>query len=80
MAEDGRHLWSSPGPASLLNQSQLLKQTAEDHVTMTPDYLHTWRLHNLSRQPLPVLHLPDIKKVLPYVQMFQVEAIASWAQ
>ena len=46
-----------------------LKQVAQDHVQVGFEYLQRRRLHNLSGQPVPVLHHPQRDEVLLHVQM-----------
>lgn len=50
--EAGKHLWRLFSPTALLKQSQL-QQIAQDCVQLSSEYLHGWRLHNLSRQSVP---------------------------
>ena len=59
----GRDLcWSSsPNP--------LPKQAAQDLMQAGFEYLQRRRSHNLSGQPVPVLHHPQSKEVFPHVQM-----------
>jgi len=66
-AELGRDFWRSSGPATLLRQGHL-EQAAQHHVQASLEYLQEWALHNLSRQPAPVLSRPHSKKVFPAVQ------------
>jgi len=53
MAEVGRDLWRSSGPSTLFKESNL-DAVVQDHV-QTAFGLQGWRLHNLPRQPVPVL-------------------------
>ena len=59
----GRDLCGSSSPTPLPNQ------TAQDLVQAGLEYLQRRRLHNLPRQPVPVLRHPQREEVLPHVQM-----------
>ena len=62
----GRDLWGSSSPTRLPKQGHL-QQAAQDCVQAGFEYLQR-RLHNLSGQPVPVLHHPQSEEVLPHVQ------------
>ena len=62
-----RDLWGSSSPTPLTKQGHL-EQAAQDHVQAGFEYLQRRRLHNLSGQPVPVLHHPQSEEVLPPVQ------------
>jgi len=64
----GRDLRGSSSPTLLLKQGHL-QQTAQDCVQAGLEYLQRRRLHNLPRQPVPVLRHPQREEVLPHVQM-----------
>jgi len=64
----GRDLWGSPSSTSLPKQGHL-DQVAQDLVQVGFEYLQRRRLHNLPGQPVPVLHHPQSKEVLPCLQM-----------
>ena len=64
----GRDLWGSSSPTDLPQQGHL-EQAAQDLVQAGFEHLQRRRLHNLSRQPVPVLCHPQSKEVLPRVQM-----------
>jgi len=63
-----RDLWGSSDPTPLPKQDHLEK-AAQDLVQVGLEYLQRRRLHNLSGQPVPVLHHPQSEEVLPHVQM-----------
>jgi len=81
MAEVGKDLWRSPGPPSLLKQDHL-QPAAQDHVHTAFEHLQSWRLHNLSGQPVPCLVTLTVKKIFPDVQtdppVFHFVTIASY--
>ena len=64
----------------LLKQGHL-EPAAQEHIQTASEYLQGWRIHNLPRQPVPVLDHPHSDKVFPHVQreppMFQFVPIAS---
>jgi len=62
-----RDLWGSSSPTSLISQGDL-KQAAQDRVQAGFEDLQRRRLHNPSRHPVPVLHHPQSKAVLPQVK------------
>jgi len=64
----GRDLWGSSSPIPLPKQVHL-EQTAQDLVQVGFEYLQRRRIHNLSGEPVPVLHHPQSEEVLPHVQM-----------
>jgi len=61
-AEVGKDVWSLSGPT--LIQAEHLQQGAQYHIQMDFDYLRE-RFHRLSGQPVPALHHPHSKEVLP---------------
>ena len=67
MSGVGRDLCGSSSPTPLPKQGHL-QQAAEDLVQAGLEYLQRRRLHNLPRQPVPVLHHPQREEVLPHVQ------------
>jgi len=62
----GRDLWRSLSPTPLPKQGHL-QQSARDLVQAGLQYLQRRRLHNPSRQPVPVLRHPQREEVLPHV-------------
>lgn len=48
-------------------QGHLPWLAAQGHVQMAFEYLHSWRLHSLSGQPVPMPSHPYSQKVLPDV-------------
>ena len=64
----GKDLWRSSSPTLLPKQGQL-EQAAQDHVQVGLEYLLRRRLHNPSRQPLPVLCHCQSEEVLPHLQL-----------
>jgi len=62
MVEVGRDLCGSSSPTPLLKQD-CLKQAAQDLVQAGLEYLQRRRLHNLSGQPVLVLHHPQSEEV-----------------
>ena len=64
----GRDLCGSFSTTHLPKQGHL-QQAAQDLVQVGLEYLRRRRLHNLSGQPVPVLHHPQREEVLPHVQM-----------
>ena len=64
----GRDLCGSSSPIPLPKQSHP-EQAAQDLVQAGFEYLRRRRLHNLSGQPVPVLHHPQSEEVLPHVQL-----------
>jgi len=64
----GRDLCRSYSPTPLPKQGHL-QQAAQDHIYVGFEYLQIRRLHNLSGQPVPVLHHPQSKQVLLHVQL-----------
>jgi len=64
----GRDLWGSSSPTPLPKQGHL-QQAAQDLIQTGFEYLQRRRFHNPSGQPVPVLHHPQSKEVLPHVQM-----------
>jgi len=64
----GRDLWALSCPIPLPKQCHL-EQATQDHVQVGLEYLQRRRLHNLSGQPVPVLHHPQSEEVLPHTQM-----------
>lgn len=67
LVEVGRGLSRSPGSTPLLKQGHQ-KPVPQDHVQVAFEYLQGWRLHHLTRQPMPVLSHPQYKKVFPDLQ------------
>jgi len=63
----GRDLWGSSRPTPMPKQGHL-QQAAQDLVQAGLEYLQRGRIHNLSGQPVPVLHHPQSEEVLPHVQ------------
>lgn len=67
-------------PTPLIEQAYLAPVT-QDHVQLGFEYLQGWRVHSLSRQPVPVLSHPDGKKMLRDVHrrppVFHFVSIAS---
>ena len=63
-----RDLWGSPSPTPLPKQGHL-QQTAQDLVQAGFEYVQRRRIHNLPRQPVPMLHHPQSKEVPLRVQM-----------
>ena len=63
----GRDLCGSSSPTPLGKQGHL-EQAAQDHVQAGFEYLQR-RLPSPSGQPVPGLHYPQSKEVLPHVQM-----------
>jgi len=63
----GRDLCGSSSPPSLPKQGHL-EQAAQDLVHADLEYLQSRRIHNLPRQPVPVLRHPQREEVLPRVQ------------
>jgi len=63
----GKDLCGSSSPTPLPKQGHL-QQAAQDRVQADFEYLQRRRLHNLPGQPVPVLHHPQRKQVLPHVQ------------
>jgi len=61
----GRDLWGPPIPTPLPKQGHL-QQAAQDCAQAGFEYLQRKRLHNPSGQPVPVLHHPQSKEVLPH--------------
>jgi len=59
--------WGSSSTTPLPKQG-LLQQAAQDLVQAGLEYLQRRRFHNLSGQPVPVLHHPHREEVLPHVQ------------
>ena len=59
----GRDLCGSSSPTPLPKQGHV-EQVAQDLIQVGSEYLHRRRIHNLSGQPVPVLHHPQ-SKVLP---------------
>lgn len=51
MFEAGWDFWRASGSNLLLKQGPL-ETVAQDHVQMAVEYVHGWRLHNLSGQPV----------------------------
>lgn len=72
----------SPNPTSLRKQCWL-QHFAQHHIQSGFEYLHIYRLHNLSQQPVPLCGHLYSKKVSSCVQMeylwFSFVCIASWA-
>jgi len=64
----GRDLCGSSSPTPLLKQGHL-QQAVEDFVQVGLEYLQRRRIHNLSGQPVPVLHHPQNEEDLPHVQL-----------
>jgi len=64
----GRDLCGSSSPTPLPKQGHL-QQAAQDCIQAGLKYLQRRRLHNLPGQPVPMLHHPQSKEVLPHVQM-----------
>ena len=58
----------SATPIPLQKQGHL-DQAAQDLVQVGFEYLQRRRLHNPSRQPVPVLRHPQREEVLPPIQM-----------
>jgi len=56
-----RDLCGSPSPAPLQKQVHP-ERAARDLVQAGLEYLQSRKLHNLPKQPVPVLHHPDSKK------------------
>jgi len=52
----------------LLPKQGHLQQAAQELVQAGLEYLQRRRFHNLSGQPVPVLHHPQSEEVLPHVQ------------
>ena len=63
----GRDLCGSSSPTPLPKQDHL-QQAAQDRVQAGLEYLQRRRLHNLSEQPIPVVHHPQSEEVLPHIQ------------
>ena len=63
----GRDLCGSSSPTPLSKQSHI-EQAAQDLVQAGLEYLQK-RIDNLPGQPIPVLHHPQSKEVLPHVQL-----------
>lgn len=51
------------------SRSKRTHRNTQEGVQRGLEYLQKKRLHNLYRQPVPVLHQPQSKKFLPHVQM-----------
>jgi len=68
----GRDLCGSSSPISLSKQG-LLQQAAQDLVQAGLEYLQSRRIHNLSGQPVPVLHHPQREEVLPCLNVSKGE-------
>jgi len=67
----GRDFCESSSPTPLLKKVQL-EQAAQDRVQVGLEYLQRRRLHNASRQPVPVLHYPQSEGILPHVLCFSL--------
>ena len=63
-----RELWRSSSPAPL-PELVYLEQAAKDIVQAGFEYLQRRRLHSLSGKPVPVLCHPQMKEVLPRVEV-----------
>ena len=59
--EGGWDLCRSFSPTPLLKQDQT-QQISQNTVMLDFKYLHRWRLHHLSRKPVPVFDYPHSKK------------------
>ena len=70
----GRDLCGSSSPSPLPKQGHLQK-AAQDLVQPGLEYLQRRRLHNLSGQPVPVLHHPQSEEVLLYECFFIVKEL-----
>lgn len=55
--EVGRDFWRTSGPTTLLKQGHR-EQVAQEHIQTVFVYFRKGRNHNVSGQPLPVLHHP----------------------
>jgi len=64
MSGVGRDLCGSSSATPLPKQGHL-QQAAQDLVQAGLEYLQRRRIHNLSGQPIPVLHHPLSEQVLP---------------
>ena len=64
----GRDLCGSSSPNPLPKQGHL-EQAAQDLFQVDFEYLQVRRIHSLSGQPVPVLHHPQSKDILPRVQL-----------
>jgi len=62
----GRDPWRFPSPTPLPEQVHL-QQDAQEHVQLGFDYIQNRGLHSPSGKPVPMLHHPPSKEVLPHV-------------
>jgi len=81
MVKVDRGVWRLLCPTVLLKQG-CLGQFSQVHVQTAFEYLQRWRLHNLSRQPVPVLGHPHSEKAFPDIQrkhLVSVCALCLWS-